>query len=1222
MNTNKIKTFAKKARIILLKGVQQRIAYWGIDKKGNVTEDVTPVAGGYMFRGDVFNDTTVPKKWQNLKSALARHTVDDIIEEAAYTWFNRLIAIKILSKNGYIDSVYEYVSEELRDPVILQKARKGETEILRDDVRKLLNQYLIESDDEKAFGLLLTTYCRNQKLLNRIFGHIDDYTELLLPNNLLSSGGIVELINDNDAFEEDDYKEVELIGWLYQFYISDKKDEVFASFKKKKKARPEDIPAVTQIFTPKWIVKYMVENTVGRIWLDKHPDSPIRSEMKYFVEPSDKENYKPEPIIDNITQLTLLDPASGSGHILVVGFDLMMKMYKEEGYSTRNAVESIIKNNLYGLDIDDRAAQLANFAVLIKAASYYPDILKSDLMPNVYSFPEAANFTQGEIYRFLDEDAKQYADELEWALKELNQAKNIGSALILNLKSDVVDVIKKHYNTLKNKAGKDEFDLEEQTIYNKIKPFIDVLLTLSYKYNSVATNPPYMGQKNMNESLKKFVNKKYPISKSDLMTVFMEVFPNRLVTKGKFAFITPPSWMFISTFERLRKKIITNYSFNSLLHLSRGVFGADFGSVCAVITKRKDEKAVGIYFRLIERTFQEFYQGHLEILFLKAKTNPLFRYKFIDYSKGDSEFNNTDDGRLIYYSNIAQSNFSKIPGSPIAYWVSEQIFKIFTEYESFNEISEAREGMATGNNDEYVHYWSEVSIKRIYFNAKNRIEAKISQAKWFPYNKGGDERKWFGNISFVVNWENDGLELQTRLHPDGHRIWAHNFNLDYVFKSSISWADIASKGISMRFYPGGFIFDASGISAFFEDSDNQIYALGILNTKCIWEISKILNPTMHFKSGDYRKLPFIKINDPQLVINLVKSNILISQKDWDSRETSWDFRLNSLIINANKTITNSLSEWISQVSKDFFQLHQNEEELNKIFIDIYGLGDELTPDVPLTDLTILQEELDFKRLEKAQKNVAKLREEGLEKFIKKDVIIQQLLSYAIGCFMGRYRLDKPDLHIAHPNPTEDEIKVYKIKSPLHNGKKDVTFEIDEDGIIPMLGSYGRFSDDIVFRIKHFIETVWGDETLTENINFIQQCLDHDLEDYLINDFWYYHCKVYQKKPIYWLFSSENGYFQVLVYMHRMNKFTVQKIRNNYLLKHLQFLRNEIAELEKKSSSLSKTDANQLDELRSAEIECREYDKLMKDYADKQIEIDLDDGVKVNYEKFEGIVAEI
>lgn len=389
---------------------------------------------------------------------------------------------------------------------------------------------------------------------------------------------------------------------------------------------------------------------------------------------------------------------------------------------------------------------------------------------------------------------------------------------------------------------------------------------------------------------------------------------------------------------------------------------------------------------------------------------------------------------------------------------------------------------------------------------------------------------------------------------------------------------------------------------------------------------KIINPTLAFQSGDILKIPIpemAKLLDEKEEIKKRNDKCLfISKMDWDARENSWDFETNPLIKNSNTTISNSLSEWISQTSKNFFQLHQNEEELNKIFIDIYGLQGELTPDVPLTEITILQDELDFKNLEKVQKNVAKLREEGLEKFIKKDVVIQQLLSYAIGCFMGRYRLDKPGLHIAHPNPTEEEIKAYKTKSPLHNGKKEVTFEIDDDGIIPMLGSYGRFSDDIVLRIKHFIETVWGEETLTENINFIQQCLNKDIEDYLVNDFWRYHCKVYQKKPIYWHFSSEKGYFQVLVYMHRMNKFTVQKIRNNYLLKHLQFLRSEIAELEKRSSSLSKSDAKWLDELRSAEIECREYDKLMKDYADKQIEIDLDDGVKVNYAKFEGIVAEI
>ncbi|MDX9712581.1 MAG: BREX-1 system adenine-specific DNA-methyltransferase PglX [Ignavibacteriaceae bacterium] len=1187
MNTNKIKTFAKKARIILLKGVQQRIAYWGIDKKGHLTEDVTPVAGGYMFRGNVFNDTTVPQKWQNLKLALARHTVDDIVEEAAYTWFNRLIAIKILSKNGYIDPVYEYVSDELKDPVILQKARKGDTGKLRDDEKKLLNQYLIESNDEEAFGLLLTAYCRNQKLLNRIFGHIDDYTELLLPNNLLSGDEIVELINDNDAIDEADYKEVELIGWLYQFYISDKKDEVFASFKKKKKARPEDIPAVTQIFTPKWIVKYMVENTVGRIWLDKHPDSPIRSEMKYFVEPSDKENYKPEPIIDDITQLTLLDPASGSGHILVVGFDLMMKMYKEEGYSTRNAVEGIIKNNLYGLDIDDRATQLANFAVLIKAASYYPDILKSDILPNVYSFPEAANFTQGEIYRFLDEDAKQYADELEWALKELNQGKNIGSALILNLKSDVIDVIKKHYKILKEKADKGELDFEEQTVNNKIIPFINILLTLSSKYHSVVTNPPYMGQKNMNDNLKSYLGVKYPVAKSDLFSVFMIVCCNDMLKNGCMGMINQHSWMFLGSYEKLRNYLIKNFHFDSMVHLGPKTFEEIAGEVVqstAFIFSNRQLNKEGVFIRLI------------------------------DQKDATEKKNNFGNSTLRFEYN--QKKFLRIPGAPIAYWVSDKNLQNFSN-KKLEDLNPPRQGIATCDNDRFLRYWPEISAKLLGLRIKSGVEAQNSKLKWFPYNKGGEFRKWYGNNYYVLNWENDGKELKDS-------DVAVLRNPDYYFKEGLTWSLTGSDKFGVRYKEFGFLFDVNGMSIFPKKS--VIYwQLGFLNSRVCGEFLKIINPTISFQVGDIASLP-IKIDESQSRIDKiqlkVEESVFLSKKYWDESETSWDFETNTLIKNSDSTISNSLSEWISEASKDFFQLHQNEEELNRIFIDIYGLQDELTSDVPLTEITILQDELDFKKLEKTQKNIAKLREEGLEKFIKKDVVIQQLLSYAIGCFMGRYRLDKPGLHIAHPNPTEEEVKAYKIKSPLHNGRKEVKFEIDEDGIIPMLGSYGRFSDDIVIRIKHFLETVWGEETLTENINFIQQCLDQDLEDYLVEDFWYYHCKVYQKKPIYWLFSSEYGYFQVLVYMHRMNKFTVQKIRNNYLLKHLQYLRSEIADLEKRSSSLSKSEAKELDELRSAEIECREYDKLMKDYADKQIEIDLDDGVKVNYAKFEDIVADI
>jgi len=889
----------------------------------------------------------------------------------------------------------------------------------------------------------------------------------------------------------------------------------------------------------------------------------------------------------------------------------MMKMYKEEGYSTRNAVESIIKNNLYGLDIDDRATQLANFAVLIKAASYYQDILKSDIMPNVYSFPEAANFTQGEIYRFLDEDAKQYADELEWALKELNQGKNIGSALILNLKSDVIDVIKKHYKILEGNASKDELDLEEQTVFNKIKPFIDIIGTLTSEYHSVVTNPPYMGQRNMNEALKEYVDSRYPVSKSDLFSVFMEVLPKRTKSLGCFALINLPSWLFLSSFEGIRKTYLTKYSILSLIHMGRGIFGIDYGSVTFIVKKQfmKDHK--GEYFRPHRRNFQHIYFTDIEKLFLYSKNNENYKYDFDLYrdEEGVNEIptKGSSSGDKIHFPNVKQNQFSKFPGFPIVYWASQTIFEIYSNYKLLNDYYPPSAGLQTGDNETFLREWFEVSIKEIDFNGSKR--------KYSAYNKAGSYRKWYGNQNSIILFRNNGEKLKST----DKAVFRNSKN---YFKKSISWGLVSSGDFGVRFYPEGFIFDNGAPSILPNDEDLGFF-LAFLNSKITSMILKMLNPTLNYQVGNISSLPIIKSSKRlEHISKLAQLNIELAKDEWDSREISWYFGLNPLIKNSNNTTSNSLSEWISQASKDFFQIHQNEEELNKIFIDIYGLQDELTPDVPLTEITILQEELDFKKLEKAQKNVAKLREDGLDKFIKKDVVIQQLLSYAIGCFMGRYRLDKPGLHIAHPNPTEEEIKVYKIKSPLHNGKKEVKFEIDEDGIIPMVGSYGRFSDDIVIRIKHFIEMVWGEETLTENINFIQQCLDQDLEDYLINEFWYYHCKVYQKKPIYWLFSSENGYFQVLVYMHRMNKFTVQKIRNNYLLKHLQFLRSEIAELEKKSSSLSKADAKWLDELRSAEIECREYDKLMKDYADKQIEIDLDDGVKVNYAKFEGILAEI
>jgi hypothetical protein len=1195
MNTNKLKTFAKNARLILLKGVRQRLSYWGFDENGNVVEEVTPIEGGYMFRGEAYNDPTVYKKWTNLKSAIKRHTFEDIVEEAAYTWFNRLIAIKILEKNGYVDPVYEYVSDELQDPVILHKARKGDTVELRDDERKLLSQYIVDSKDEEAFGLLIMAYCRNQKLLNRIFGRIDDYTELLLPNNLLSGGGIVEHINSTEAITDDDYKQVELIGWLYQFYISDRKDEVFAGFKKKKKARPEDIPAATQIFTPKWIVKYMVENTVGRIWLDLHPDSTIRDEMKYLVEPADKENYKPEPIIKDVTELTLMDPASGSGHILVEGFDLLMKMYLEEGYTTKNAVERILKNNLYGLEIDDRAAQLANFAVLMKAASYDTDILRCDLGSNVFIFPEAVTFTKGEINLFLGSDTRQYSDELESALSEINIGKNVGSALVLKLSPNLIKIINRQYNNYKDSI--DELDFGEQSVFYKFKPYIEIILTLVSRYQAVVTNPPYMGNRNMNDSLKGYTSKQYPDSKYDLLSIFIEVVNNLNKRKGRSSVITLHSWMFTSSYERLRKKLIENNEIESLIHVGRGLFGSDSGTV--VFAVKKD------LFKGGKRLYRKLFMKEVNVDSIDIK-----KQRFLNPNFGRYEFD--------------QTNYLKLPGYNIAYWLGDRMLSMF-ELVKAGELVEVKQGLATTNNNRFLRYWYEVSIYNIGFSLDRKVAIE-SKYKWFPYNKGGDFRKWYGNQEYIIDWSNDGAEIKSQVkekypYLKGNTSFVLKENNPY-FKESVSWTDL-TWSLSARYYPKGFLFDVSGHSTFYFNNREMYGMLSYLNTKFTNLIVNVVNSTYHFQIGDFKKIPYPKAFIDQYDEGTVLECIRISKTDWNSQETSWGFSNNELIRHTiDYKVQNAFRCYCKYWENQFIELHQNEEELNRNFIDIYRLDEELNPDVLLTDITILKNELDFKKLEKERNNLANFREKGFEKFIKKDVVIQQLLSYAIGCIMGRYRLDKPGLNIAHQNPMEEVLKAYNIKSPLHDGKKDIKYEIDENGIIPMMGSESNFSDDVVVRIKRFIEIVWGDETLTENINFTQQCLDKDLEAYLVNDFWNYHCRMYKKRPIYWLFSAPKGAFKVLVYMHRMNKFTVQKIRNNYLLKHLTYLRGEIAKLEENESNLSKTETKRLDQLRSDEIECREYDKLVKDYADKQIEFDLDDGVSVNYKKFEGIVAPI
>lgn len=1181
MNT---KTFAQEARKILMHGVAKKLLFWGFNAKGEVIEQPVKVSGGYSFRGEVFDDTSVPNLWHSLQTAIKNKGFEMVVEEAAYTWFNRIMALRILVKNGYEDPQLEDAQGLQHTPIILQKARQGNYSYLKTDEQTRLQKILTDySKDQEAFAILIKGYCHSHKTLQRVFGKIDDYTELLLPDNMLQTDGFLHLLNTTDAITDDDYQKVELIGWLYQFYISEKKDDVFASFKKGKKAEAKDIPAATQIFTPNWIVKYMVENTAGKIWLDKHPNSVLKSQMKYLVTNDNDENesavsssvqrIENKALISSVEDLTLIDPAAGSGHILVEGFDLIYKMYLEEYYEPEEAVASILQNNLFGLDIDDRAAQLATFAILLKAAKVYPKVWEQDWLPNVYVMPEAADFSIQEINDFLGEERAAYVEELDIALRLMKQSKNLGSVMKLELSEEGRMYIQKRFKDLK---ASDYRDFTTELIYQKIQTYIPVLLLLTQKYTAVVANPPYMGQKNMNVDLKTYVNANYPLSKSDLFAVFMESTLAMNIENGLMGMINQHSWMFLSSYQNLRNNILENYGIVNMLHLGSRTF---------------------------EELSGEVVQSTAFVIENGKSINEASYYRLVDYKNVNEKEKHFLD-RNNQHSNIPQTNFAKIPGSPIAYWVSENLLKVFSE-KCIGDNFNSKFGMSAGDGPRFIRKWFEVSSIKIGFN-HSREEFISGGYKWSPLDKGGEKTRWFGNNESVINWEFDGNEIKN-LKNSAVR------SPQYFFKKHVSWNLINSKGSAFRLFDKGFILDTASNCTYSDNDSDLLYLLGLYNSSVSTLILNLLNPTINLSCGVVDKLPFIK---KPIDLSVVKSNVKIAKLFWNFRETSWDFEQTPLL-NETHTLEEAYTTWQEKVTKDFFQLHSNEEELNRIFIDIYGLQEELTPDVALKDITILQEELTKKDLEKLEKNFRANGNEAIVLPINKAEVISQFISYAIGIFMGRYRLDKKGLNIAHPNPTAEELAAYN--SPF-GGKGAIT--IDEDAIIPIMGTACNFPDDALQQIYSLLDTIWGAETRTENINFIQECLNKDIEKFLVADFYKYHCKMYKKKPIYWLFASKKGAFQVLVYMHRMNAFTVEKIRDNYLLVHIKNIVSEIGLLESNEASLSTQEAKKLEQLRTNLQECEVYETDLKDMADNQITFDLDDGVAVNYQKFETIVAKI
>lgn len=1186
METNKLKRFATEARNILMQGVVHRFTALGFRADGTPVEEPQLLGGGATFMGDTVTEDFY-HKWQSLAAAIRRHGLKDVVEEAAYTWFNRLMAIRIMTKNGLIPPVLQYESPGVYVPLIVSEARQGRLPQMNEEERSRLMP-LLDDDSRTAeqFSLLITAFCHATPIIHRCFGHIADYTELLLPANILAEGDFVDLINHTDFIAEEDYRSSELIGWLYQFYIAEKKDEVFAA---KGKFTASEIPAATQIFTPNWIVKYMVQNTVGRIYLDNNPyETEVAQDWKYLVNPSEA---TPDDCIlryDDLTDLRLADLACGSGHILGEMFDMLYTLYINEGYSRREAIEHIFRHSLTGIDIDTRAKQLAQFALLLKACQRDASFADCHCMPRVLDmpqpYPDKEHLTRA-LADYIMVDNGEAIAELADAVCLMNEADNLGCIMKFGLSERTRNIL----------AVRTE-EYEQQTMPGEsvscLLPYMRIILALTERYHALVMNPPYMGGGNMNVVLSNYVKKNYEAGKADLFSVFMQVAEERLAENGKYGMINMQSWMFLSSFEKLRTHLLDTLQIDSMLHLGPRTFDELSGEVVqntAFVVTKHTSYTTGTYFRLVDgKSCRD-----KERMFLAGENG---------------------------YPHVFQQNFEKIPGCPIGYWLSEKVSKAF-ESSCIGDKMITREGMATADNDRFLRLWHEVSLNHISMFNK-------TSDKWYPYNKGGGFRKWFGNRDYLVNWSNDGYDIKHNIDPTTGRIRSHNYNGEYAFKKCGTWSAISSGTFAIRYCEEGFLWDSKGASGF---SDNYLeYIIGLLNSKVSSKFLAVLAPTLDYKVGDIIRVPLIQQNKVT-IDSLVSQNISISKSDWDAHETSWDFKENELVRlskeqgEGSHRLSDLMDAYREHWTEQFLRLHANEEELNRQFIGIYGLEDELTPDVPLSEVTILQQgevKVANEYLLTTEDGSIITDETGAGLTVsgkyyldwQDDVIAKQLISYAVGCMLGRYRFDKPGLHIAHPEPTAEEIAAYTF-----NGKQ---WSIDEDGILPLMPSDTDFADNATVMFKRWLVVAFGEDTLVDNLNCVEAALGKSLDDYFVKDFWKDHKKMYQNRPIYWLFSSKKGAFQCLAYMHRMNAYTAERIRTKYLLPHIEWLVQKQSEMEANAANLNARERKQLDSITRQIAECREYHDRLHTVADEQIAFDLDDGVVVNYGKFGDVLAKL
>ncbi|MDB4631886.1 BREX-1 system adenine-specific DNA-methyltransferase PglX [bacterium] len=1207
METSQLKNYGPRARQDFIESVKNRAAVYGL-----LPTQILPMKeeGDVVIIGDRPFPRSVAKQRKRLEERIRREGFDQFIEAVAYTWFNRFVAIRFMELHGYLDHSYRVLShpEGESTPEILENAERVELPGL--DKEKVVELKLDGTKDEELYRLLLLAQCNAlHQAMPFLFEKIGDETELLLPANLLHTDSLIRQLVEQ--VDEALWQEIEIIGWLYQFYISEKKDEVIG-----KVVKSEDIPAATQLFTPNWIVKYMVQNSLGAQWLATYPQSPLKGQMEYYIEPAeqtDEVNAQLAAITPsqlNPEELTLIDPASGSGHILVEAYDLFKAIYLERGYRQRDIPQMILTQNLFGLDIDERAAQLTGFALMMKGRADDRRLFEREVKLNVLALVDSEDLDANDLYAALMAVQKQeqsFAHEPPAPSDQLFETEDNLFTRSANTEhrpppafslADVEELIKlfEHATTfgsliqvpeelaeklpaMKQLSLATSPDLFVAEALKRLGPLVRQAELLAVQYDAVVANPPYMGGKYQSPRLKKFAKDEYPQAKGDLFSCFIERGYTLSTSDGYNSMVTMQSWMFLGTFRKMRSRMLQEKTIRAMVHMSNGVMGIAFGTAATVLRNNRIPTYIGSY-------------SHTSLKDLSPDRSPI---EFPVRNKRLRE--------------VASEEFQKIPGSPVAYWVDHSVRRAFIENVPLSEHFAVKKGMDTGSNDLFLKRWAEVAFtsSAAWSEADSRIAP--SAATWFPYNKGGSFRKWYGNQEYFLNWKDDGRQVRAF---EGSTLR----NEQYHFCPSVSWSDINASSFAVRQYPAGFIHDNAGPSVF-GDSGALPLLLAFMSTPLVPYFLSVLNPTVHYQIGNVSELPWRKPNETQIAGRCLE----FGTHDWNAYERSWDFQSLPLLTASSEpipTLESSYTAWITQNKGTIAEMKRLEEENNRLFIDAYGLADELTPEVPIEQITLT--------VNPAYRYGGKLTEEEQWSRFRQDTL-EELVSYAIGCMMGRYSLDAPGLIYAHSGNEGFDPSQY------------TTFPADDDGIVPLTDTEW-FDDDACNRVIEFIDVAWkgaGDEShLEDNLTFLADNLSpkknessrETLRRYLCDKFFKDHLQTYKKRPIYWLFSSgKQKAFQCLVYLHRYNEGTLARMRTKYVVQLQGKLNARIEQLENdvpaaSSTSHRKTLERERDKLIKQREELQTFDEKLRHYADQRIKLDLDDGVKVNYGKFGDLLAEV